>query len=1210
MGVPKFFRYISERYPALMEMTRENQIPDFDNLYLDMNGIIHNCSHPNDDDVSFRISEEEIFSNIFEYIDQLFNIIGPKKVFFMAVDGVAPRAKMNQQRARRFMSARNADQQQKMAKAAGKELPTTDRFDSNCITPGTIFMIELQKQLEFFVQMKQSTDAKWKDVRVILSGHNVPGEGEHKIMDFIRTERSKPDYDPNTRHCCYGLDADLIILGLCSHEPHFALLREEVTFTRNKKTKVGVEGTKFFLLHLSLMREYLALEFADLRLKLPFAFNEECIIDDWVLMTFLIGNDFLPHLPNVHIHEDALPRLYKAYKEVLPLVGGYINEKGYLNLKRLETFFQRFSIVDRNNYLDQFEDMHWMQTKKQLEAGGVLLDSSSTGVSSSDTGAFDTDSDEDHREVAEIKNKKKRMNNHSPIRTASEAFRNGGCDSDSSLDLNKLNLDEDSDSDENWNVVIHRSFKKKRREYYAEKMNYVNISAEELNEQAYGYVRALQWNLHYYYHGCVSWSWYYPHHYAPYLTDVKNFSDLKLEFDLGEPFRPYEQLLAVLPTASNRCVPMALRPLMTEETSPIRSFYPTDFKTDLNGKRNDWEAVVLVPFIDEDLLLRTANAVYPRLSQTERENNKHSCHLSFTYSNKDLGELNSPLSKYSRVAHNHSACERIDMNDFRLPREKIITGLLPNTKLDVYFPGFPTTRHLLYEGVLQKAPVKVFHIPTQKPVMILEIGDNTTNKFSTTASDPRSLLGAEVQVNWPILKLAKVCSVVIPSGRYLLEKNQTKFEDLGPNREKIFDQYRNEVVDREFGRYGIRVGKINAIVEVNLFCGSRLKFKGSNMVFEKSWSEDIFRVSDALVLKNVDVKNDMEAKFKSATQAFPVGSTVFINSFKVKEYGLMCTIKRNDIHQRGTCLVEGKEYPQVDVRQALSQKQYKKFWMHINELAKKVGRDKNVINRVTGTVICIADPDPKDETDPKPSKHRHNHHRESSMNFGINLKFTKRNEAIVDFSKRENDTWYYSLFTARVVSDYANRFPEIFETLRTKSHGKDTYTTADFWPELSPKERTDRAKEVLEFLKSLPSSSRRPECCTYKYADPEDLLLVQKEIVRASVVPKNLQFTVHARALFRHEFTTGDAPPLPNVEFKLLDRVVIVKPQRCLPLGSVGTVIGIKSQSNKSDLVDVMFDQLFEGGSNERTGPNGMKYIRLYAHQLMNMRHAERLRGN
>lgn len=127
MGVPKFFRFMSERYPCLSELIREHQvhkksqqsnniyimlpffqiykfkIPEFDNLYLDMNGIIHNCSHPDDGNVQFRITEEQIFLDIFHYIETLFRLIKPQKLFFMAVDGVAPRAKMNQQRGRRFL---------------------------------------------------------------------------------------------------------------------------------------------------------------------------------------------------------------------------------------------------------------------------------------------------------------------------------------------------------------------------------------------------------------------------------------------------------------------------------------------------------------------------------------------------------------------------------------------------------------------------------------------------------------------------------------------------------------------------------------------------------------------------------------------------------------------------------------------------------------------------------------------------------------------------------------------------------------------------------------------------------------------------------------------------------------------------------------------------------------------------------------------------
>ena len=48
------------------------------------------------------------------------------------------------------------------------------------------FMCRLNEQLKYFVTMKISTDSLWQNVTVILSGHETPGEGEHKIMDFIR----------------------------------------------------------------------------------------------------------------------------------------------------------------------------------------------------------------------------------------------------------------------------------------------------------------------------------------------------------------------------------------------------------------------------------------------------------------------------------------------------------------------------------------------------------------------------------------------------------------------------------------------------------------------------------------------------------------------------------------------------------------------------------------------------------------------------------------------------------------------------------------------------------------------------------------------------------------------------------------------------------------------------------------------------------------
>ncbi len=73
---------------------------------------------------------------------------------------------------------------------------------------------------------RASNNDVWKNLTIIYSDASVPGEGEHKILDFIRSQRAQEGYNPNTRHCIFGNDADLIMLGLGTHEPNFLVLRE------------------------------------------------------------------------------------------------------------------------------------------------------------------------------------------------------------------------------------------------------------------------------------------------------------------------------------------------------------------------------------------------------------------------------------------------------------------------------------------------------------------------------------------------------------------------------------------------------------------------------------------------------------------------------------------------------------------------------------------------------------------------------------------------------------------------------------------------------------------------------------------------------------------------------------------------------------------------------------------------------------------------
>ena len=123
-------------------------------------------------------------------------------------------------------------------KNSGRAAPNLEKpWDSNVITPGTAFMLRLSSFIRFFVEYKVSTDEHWGSITVLFSDASIPGEGEHKIMSLVRTERAQPDYDPNISHVLHGLDADLIMLALATHEANFFILREEVTFGGRRDNK-------------------------------------------------------------------------------------------------------------------------------------------------------------------------------------------------------------------------------------------------------------------------------------------------------------------------------------------------------------------------------------------------------------------------------------------------------------------------------------------------------------------------------------------------------------------------------------------------------------------------------------------------------------------------------------------------------------------------------------------------------------------------------------------------------------------------------------------------------------------------------------------------------------------------------------------------------------------------------------------------------------
>ncbi|OJD17372.1 hypothetical protein AJ78_02557 [Emergomyces pasteurianus Ep9510] len=1209
MGVPKFFRWMSERYPAISQLIAENRIPEFDCLYLDMNGIIHNCTHKDSDSPTFRMTEDKMFIAIFNYIEHLYGKIKPKQLFFMAIDGVAPRAKMNQQRARRFRTALDAEMAKEKAIKQGIEMPKEDAFDSNCITPGTEFMAKLTQQLKYFINKKVSEDVEWQGVEIVLSGHEVPGEGEHKIMEYIRQSKAQPGYHPDIRHCLYGLDADLIMLGLLSHDPHFCLLREEVTFGRqSQKKSKELEHQNFYLMHLCMVREYLELEFQELEEEgvLKFPFDLERVIDDFILMAFFVGNDFLPNLPNLHINEGALAWMFKIYKQVLPKLGGYINEQGTINLERLGVLLDSLSDVEFRFFEAEFSDARWIKSKlkggleisdprentkdftispaqKHIfsrikkyvthrpvndEGQPVPLDLSSnlpardrkfveqladdlhlawTTVSnehgdrflrvqlpsketqSSGTSGEDDDGDDEEGQIALVRVMKRYENAKVKETTAEEA---------------------QQAAEQKYEL----KFQEWKNNYYKSKFGWGLDNHEEMRKLTENYVQGLQWVLYYYYRGVASWPWFYQYHYSPMISDVKLGLKADMNFDLGQPFHPFEQLMGVLPDRSKKIVPSAFHELMTSPESPIIDFYPREFELDMNGKKMDWEAVVKIPFIDEKRLLAAMATKQHLLTPGELARNEFGVSLKFTYS-PDI-EYTYP-SSLAGVFPDIARCHCIE-NVFDLPTMdglEPFVGLVEGVKLGhEALAGFPSLKTLPHNGQLGFHGVSVFQQESRNESMVVTLSE-PENRSSVELAKQK--IGQRVHVGYPFLQEAKVTRVSDELFDYMYVDGEQHIVSI-PHSPSQTDQWRrkaHQVESYYSKRLGMIIGDIESMVHVQMLKGLMKTDQGATV---KEFADIPGIETDyalQLIVDRVMCEDDrfIEREALPVEEEFPEGTRAFF--LGEYNYGApVHIIGHEDGKLSGLVSVTKGKEPEFGRDLTRSAERLSPYSPSF-AIARSLNLNPLTLAKITSSFTVVLDG--------------------QRINLGLNLKFEAKKLKVLGYSRRGPTGWEFSQKAIELVQQYMIKFPEFIAGIQRKPQG-DGFQASDFYPaETAPA----KIKEIQTWLKSIEAKNFERVPLEAEQLDSDLVKSIEQaadELFRTRAAPEAKKMRgVPRNALLK----PADAEHrLGNQSFSLGDRVVYAQESGKVPIATRGTIVGL-TRTSRTLLLDIVFDVSFMSGT-------------------------------
>jgi 5'-3' exoribonuclease 1 len=640
---------------------------------------------------------------------------------------------------------------------------------------------------------------------------------------------------------------------------------------------------------------------------------------------------------------------------------------------------------------------------------------------------------------------------------------------------------------------------------------------------------------------------------ANMIIDVKKGLKADLNFALGQPFLPYQQLMGVLPHRSKKIVPQAYWDLMTNPNSPIYDFYPPDFELDMNGKKQDWEAVVKIPFIDEKRLLDAMATKDGQLTSRERERNRFGVSITFSY-NPEVDYVYP--SSLPGIFPNLEHCQCIE-NIFELPTMeglKFYKGLMGGAQLGIHArAGFPSLKFLPFHAQHGFHGVQVFQQSSRNESMVVTLSD-TEQRMKVANAQQK--LGKAVHVGYPFLQEAKVVKVSDELFDYTLQSGTGEVisTPLAPVEIDRWKKKADQIEQHYSKRLGIIINGVESLVHVEMLKGLKRSEDGSTV---KEYGEVPGVETDFATQTIVDEVNSIDPRFVEQAavpieEEFPIDSKhFFLGEFA---YGRPMSIAAHHDNKIEawvlTTLKKEAEFGKQIVEQAEKLTPY----MPAYHVARMLGLNPLVLSKLTASFRVKT--------------------KGVAVNLGLNLKFEAKKMKVLGYSRRSENGWEYSEKAIALIQSYMMAFPDFIATINLKPRG-DLFEDTDFFPEDVAKEKI---AEIGRWLKENNAREFEPVPLEAAQLDSDAVKAIEvaadEMVANTRTEPKKIGNIPRSAIL-----NPQDADrQIGNQKFSLGDRVVYVLNKGKIPIGQTGTIVGI-TRTHNTDFLDVVFDTRVMSGS-------------------------------